>query len=207
MPARAYAQNNVVVLEAGRSKIELSPYVKYFHDRESQMDKTQMFDMAKANKFKALPNGNATFYINGGGYDGNNYTPPPDPNYDEGANNGPGQCTLTNLWHTEPGPTVHVFFANFQVFYATTDILCRLVNCKNGNVNMKAHITGGDGGVINQGSTSMYTVSKVNHKDQKYWEVKTKNYIVIDFSATVGGIVNVQTGNGYNETTFYLNYN
>ena len=64
----ASAQNNVVVLEAGRSKIELSPYVKYFHDANGQIDKTQMFDMARANKFKPLPHGNATFGFNKGTY-------------------------------------------------------------------------------------------------------------------------------------------
>jgi two-component system, sensor histidine kinase LadS len=64
----ASAQNNVVVLEAGRSKIELSPYVTYFHDASSISDQTQMFDLAKANKFQQLPNGNATFGFSKGTY-------------------------------------------------------------------------------------------------------------------------------------------
>ena len=64
----AAAQSNVAVMEAGRSKTELSPYVKYFHDPQGQIDKTQIFDMAKANKFKALPNGNATFGFSKGTY-------------------------------------------------------------------------------------------------------------------------------------------
>lgn len=64
----AWAQNNVVTLEAGRNKIELSPYVKYFHDAGGQIDKTQMFDLAKANKFKPLPHGNATFGFSKGSY-------------------------------------------------------------------------------------------------------------------------------------------
>jgi two-component system, sensor histidine kinase LadS len=64
----ASAQNNVAVLEAGRSKIELSPYVTYSHDATSLNDQTQMFDLAKANKFKRLPNGNATFGFSKGTY-------------------------------------------------------------------------------------------------------------------------------------------
>ena len=68
MPGWASAQNNVVVLEAGRNKIELSPYVKYFHDADGQIDKMQMFDMARANKFKPLPHGNATFGFSKGTY-------------------------------------------------------------------------------------------------------------------------------------------
>ena len=66
--AWASAQSNVAVMEAGRSKTELSPYVKYFHDADSQMDKIQIFDLAKANKFKPLPNGNATFGFSKGTY-------------------------------------------------------------------------------------------------------------------------------------------
>lgn len=66
--AWAYSQSNVAVMEAGRSKTELSPYVKYFHDADSQMDKVQIFDLAKANKFKPLPNGNATFGFSKGTY-------------------------------------------------------------------------------------------------------------------------------------------
>jgi len=68
VPAWTAAQSNVAVMEAGRSKTELSPYVKYFHDPQGQIDKTQIFDMAKANKFKALPNGNATFGFSKGTY-------------------------------------------------------------------------------------------------------------------------------------------
>ena len=66
--AWAFSQSNVAVMEAGRSKTELSPYVKYFHDPASQMDKVQIFDLAKANKFKPLPNGNATFGFSKGTY-------------------------------------------------------------------------------------------------------------------------------------------
>ena len=66
--AWVFSQGNVAVLEAGRSKTELSPYVKYFHDPGSQMDKVQIFDLAKANKFKPLPNGNATFGFSKGTY-------------------------------------------------------------------------------------------------------------------------------------------
>ena len=66
--AWVFSQGNVAVMEAGRSKTELSPYVKYFHDPGSQMDKVQIFDLAKANKFKPLPNGNATFGFSKGTY-------------------------------------------------------------------------------------------------------------------------------------------
>ncbi len=61
-------QPQVAVMEAGRSKIEISPYVKYFHDTEGKNDSAAMFDKAKEGRFKPLPNGNATFGFSKGTY-------------------------------------------------------------------------------------------------------------------------------------------
>lgn len=67
-PVWATAQSNVAVMDAGRSKLDLSPYVKYFHDSDGRADSAEMFDVAKAAKFKSLPNGNATFGFSEGAY-------------------------------------------------------------------------------------------------------------------------------------------
>ena len=64
----ASAQTNVAVMDSARSKLDLSPHVKYFHDTDGRDDSAEMFDLAKAGKFKPLPNGNATFGFSKGAY-------------------------------------------------------------------------------------------------------------------------------------------
>jgi len=64
----ASAQTNVAVMDSSRSRLDLSPYVKYFHDMDGRDDSAEMFDVAKSGKFKALPNGNATFGFSKGAY-------------------------------------------------------------------------------------------------------------------------------------------
>ncbi|MEO6171788.1 MAG: diguanylate cyclase [Arenimonas sp.] len=68
LPLWVSAQTNVAVMESGRSRMDLSPYVKYFHDENGRDDSAEMFDEAKAGKFKSLPNGNATFGFSEGAY-------------------------------------------------------------------------------------------------------------------------------------------
>ncbi|MGH8107770.1 MAG: sensor domain-containing diguanylate cyclase [Arenimonas sp.] len=46
----------------------LSEYVRFFHDTDGRADSAEMFDVAKANKFKPLPSGNATFGFSKGAY-------------------------------------------------------------------------------------------------------------------------------------------
>jgi len=55
-------------MDSSRSRLDLSPYVKYFHDMDGRDDSAEMFDVAKSGKFKALPNGNATFGFSKGAY-------------------------------------------------------------------------------------------------------------------------------------------
>jgi hypothetical protein len=159
------------------------------------------------------------------------YTPPTgsapydiwyyDPNYDPsslGVSGGGGSgsyypsdegdmaCRLDGKNHFASGPTVTVHFSGFDAFSATTDIRAKLTNCSTGSVSCAAYITGGDGGQINHTDTYMFVKNRSHLPGSKSWLIRTANYVSIHFEAYVAGTQNSQTGNGYNETDFYLTY-
>ena len=64
----ALAQTPQAVIEAGRSRLDLSPYVSYLADPDGRADAAAMYEESDRGRFQPLPGGNATFGFTQGAY-------------------------------------------------------------------------------------------------------------------------------------------
>jgi two-component system, sensor histidine kinase LadS len=65
---RVDASEAMAELDTGIDKVELSPYVTYYHDIDGKNDEINANDLAKQGKYLPLPKGNATFGFKEGAY-------------------------------------------------------------------------------------------------------------------------------------------
>jgi hypothetical protein len=114
-------------------------------------------------------------------------------------------CKVNNTWHTTQGPTVTVYMVGVKTFYAYTDVLLKLLNCKTGSCDQNILITGGDGGQVT--NFNLVKLEQNHDVQNKLFHIKTKNYVTIFFEAIVNSQEWSQYGNGVNHSDYYLNYN
>ncbi|MCK6693811.1 MAG: hypothetical protein L6Q97_17155, partial [Thermoanaerobaculia bacterium] len=119
-----------------------------------------------------------------------------------------GECSLTGLYVTSPGPFV-IEYSIFGIipypWEAYTDVVGILRNCNNGDADYKLFITSSSGGVT-LGQTSVFPINCIHFSHAKIWGNTTQSYAQFIFSVEIGGLTFSSVANSNVESYLSFKY-